>query len=457
MRAPATPPDIDTLLPKYTRTGRRREILRAAGGALPSGRYLHWDQLRHRQPPRGLSREEWWLGIKLARQPLYQELPLVSREGRPFRVALLEALEDALDRLTAQTRGLGALADHEFTPEQRVEARLQEAIHSAQMEGAAIGTPEARGLIESGRDPVTQHEKMVADAYRALELVEEASDEPLTSELITEIHQAMTRRTLALGASGRLRQAHEEPRVYTLRGEPLFTPPPADELIDRLADLCAFANGELPDWPVAPLLRGILIHLWVGYEHPFVDGNGRVARALFRWAMLSQGFPLFEYLPLSRYLRRDKTHYERAYLYTTTDGFDATYFALFLVETITEALDDLGRTDLHQDHVPTEPLGPPRDAPTPPAGKHPQATLIEHALRAGGRLNERQLALVERALRHPEETWTIKQYQAKHHVAYETARLDLQDLYARGLVTRERDGRAWEFHPSADLADRLLG
>lgn len=58
--------------------------------------------------------------------------------------------------------------------------------------------------------------------------------------------------------------------------------------------MCAFPNGHLPDTFIHPAIRAIILHFWLGYDHPFVDGNGRTARALFYWAMLRQNYSLFE-------------------------------------------------------------------------------------------------------------------------------------------------------------------
>ena len=55
---------------------------------LPTGKYLHWDQLRHRTPPDGLSSEQWWLGGCLARSGGMQALPLIDKGAQPFVLAM---------------------------------------------------------------------------------------------------------------------------------------------------------------------------------------------------------------------------------------------------------------------------------------------------------------------------------------------------------------------------------
>src|SRR5271163_984715 len=54
-------------------------------GLVEDGReYVHWDKLRHLEPPIGLSSEEWWLLIKWGRQSSQRVLPLTDPGGRPF-------------------------------------------------------------------------------------------------------------------------------------------------------------------------------------------------------------------------------------------------------------------------------------------------------------------------------------------------------------------------------------
>jgi Fic family protein len=229
----------------------------------------------------------------------------------------------------------------------------------------------------------------------------------------------------------------------------------------------------------------------VGYEHPFVDGNGRIARAMTLWGLLSQGYPLFEYLPMSRIHRREKTTYERSFLWGVSDGFDSTYFALYALDAIDEGLAALA-AGVHPE-PPADPGQTPRPARSRPGVtllpdeialkspqatllpdeialkapqatllpdestvKHPQATMLEHALAIGASLNERQRALVKRSLREPDEVLTIRAHQHRFGIAYGTARADLQDLFARGLVVRRRVGRSWEYRTVREAVDRLF-
>ena len=70
-------------------------------------------------------------------------------------------------------------------------------------------------------------------------------------------------------------------------------------------------------------------------------------------------------------------------------------------------------------------------------------------------LNRRQRELIRHALRHPGFAYTIEAHRASHGVAPMTARTDLLDLEAPGLLSKAQRGRAWVFTPVRDLASRL--
>ena len=75
-------------------------------------------------------------------------------------------------------------------------------------------------------------------------------------------------------------------------------------LQQRLEQLCRFANAELPAAFMHLVARAITLHFWLAYDHPFCDGNGRTARALFYWAMLHQGYWLFECISITSVINK---------------------------------------------------------------------------------------------------------------------------------------------------------
>ena len=123
----------------------------------------------------------------------------------------------------------------------------------------------------------------------------------------------------------RLAERTSRGRGYVRRGLSR-TAASASNCTERMGLMCDFANSKTPEGFVHPVLRSIILHFWLAYDHPFVDGNGRVARALFYWSMLRHGYWLFEFVSISQIILKAPVKYGRAFLYTETDDNDLTYF-----------------------------------------------------------------------------------------------------------------------------------
>lgn len=407
------------------------------------GRYLHWDQLKHRAPPAGFTVEEWWLGIKLSRFALLRDLPLTDAEDKPFRIATVDQVLRMLHQIDQRAAGRIAFPDALTNPETRdryiVSSLIEEAITSSQMEGASTTRKIAADMLRQGRPPADTSERMILNNYEAIQFVRSIKDRPLAPDDVLELHRITTTDTLDdPAAAGRLQKPEEERVAVIDRGtrEVLFNPPPADQLPARLAKMCRFANGEIPASQfVHPVLRAVMLHFWLAYDHPFEDGNGRTARALFYWAMLRAGYWLFEYVSISSILKKAFAQYGRSYLYSESDENDATYFLIHQLEVMLRAIDNL---DEYLQR------------------KIAQIRAVEARLKSVARFNHRQLALLGHALRHPGTEYTIRSHQRSHNVAYATARSDLLALSKARLVIERRIGaKTMIFIAPDDLEQRL--
>jgi Fic family protein len=276
---------------------------------------------------------------------------------------------------------------------------------------------------------------MIFNNYQTMQHILEVRDQDISIDLILEIHRLITDGTLDNpSAAGRFRRSDENIFVGDEYGQVFHVPPPADELSGRAVEMCNFANCQTPSGFIHPLLRSIILHFWLAYDHPFVDGNGRTARALFYWSMLKRGYWLFEFITISKIIHMGPVKYAQAFLYSETDANDLTYFLLYHANVVRRAISDLYKyIDRHTK----------------------QLTEAEKDLRGFTVLNYRQRELVSHALRHPGQRYTIESHRNSHRVVYETARSDLMDLAERGLVDKRKTGKTWVFTPSADLVQRL--
>lgn len=319
-----------------------------------------------------------------------------------------------------------------------VNSLMEEAIRSSQLEGATTSRVIAKELLRSGREPKDRSERMIANNYRALQFMRDEMGEKLSPESILELHRIVTEGTLDdPSAAGRLQQPGERRVAVFDRddGEPIHKPPPAEQLPERMRLLCEFANeGEGSAQFVYPVVRAILLHFWLAYDHPFEDGNGRTARILFFWLMQRRGYWLAEYLPISRLIRRAQSQYARAFVETETDGGDTTYFLIHQLKIIERSIDDLH-------HYLQRKIAEVRN--------------VEQLLHRDDDLNGRQLALLTDAVRHPEGLYSFDSHARSHRVSHETARSDLKQLVDRGLLVQRRRGRMHVFEPAPDIEERL--
>jgi len=441
MRIPRKPPPLLALL---ARGDVRAETLLDTD-PLQGGRYLHWDEIRHRTPPDGLSHEAWWAGIKLARNGLLKPLPLFDKHDRPMLFGMPDPVLHALHSIDRQAAGQIAMPTQIVSREDRdrylISSLIEEAITSSQLEGASTTREAAKAMLRSGRRPRDRSERMILNNYGVMEAIRDLHDQPFTPERVLELHRIATEATLDdPTAVGRFRRPDETIQVVDRDGSTvLHDPPDAASLSERLDRLCTFANGATDDAPfVHPVVRAILIHFMLGYDHPFVDGNGRTARALFYWSLARSGYWLMEYVSISRLLHRAPVPYGRAYLYTETDYNDTTYFILHQLDIIERAI-----TTLH-DYL---------------ARKGTELQSAERQLRQApglaDRLNHRQVALLSHALRHAGHGYTVESHRRSHQVTPQTARTDLLKLAELGLLERNKRGRAFLFRTPADLDARL--
>lgn len=410
-------------------------------GAEPAGEYLHWDKMRHLEPPDGFSHTEWWAAIKLQRSGS-RTIPLVATDGKRFSYTAPEIVERLLHFVDKRCAGTIAMPEVVTSGERAkqhflVNSLMEEAIRSSQLEGATTSRKSALSLLRTGRAPKDRSERMIVNNHRALEFMREEIGEILTPGAVLELQRILTDGTLENpDAAGRL-QRPEDDRVAVFdrqEDSAIHVPPPAEELPARMQAMCDFANELDSDGFVHPVVRAILLHFWLAYDHPFEDGNGRTARALFYWHMKTNGYWLAEYLSISAILREAPAKYMRSYLYAETDDNDATYFIVHQLKVIERAVEQL---HVHLNREVRE------------------LRNVDALLKGAGGFNQRQLTLLAEAIRDPDSNYTYQSHAVSHGVTHETARNDLIELADAGLIELRRSSRPHSYTPAPNLAKLL--
>ncbi|PRD16310.1 Fic family protein [Pantoea coffeiphila] len=305
------------------------------------GRYLPFDEFRHRVSRRD-NVDLAWSMTRRARNAAMQRINYHNEVGQqagliitPAMAAVCERVDKhatrlALKELTQRLKGAGA---------ELSQLRLDEPITSSQLEGANTTTLVARNMLESGREPRTADEHMIAGNARLMAEIPDWIREPLTPDLIRRFH--------ATGMAGIDDEKYQPGEFRTTDdiviadydGNIVHQPPAAVLLPERLEAVCDWVNDSAIY--IHPLIKACILHFMIAHEHPFRDGNGRTSRALFYWFMLKADYDTFRYISISSLLHSAPVKYALSYQYSETDGMDLTYFLEYQARIIARALEHL--------------------------------------------------------------------------------------------------------------------
>lgn len=374
--------------------------------------FEYWDSVKYKRCPAGCTPQQLWTHVKAAR--------MKSRMSVWKKYGITLTLTHQMQRLcheidmnwgrvwdTGDTIGSGLKAQY------LAGSLMEEAIYSSQMEGAATTRKVAKEMLRKKMTPKDKSQRMIANNYQTIQFIVSHKDTPLSPELLLRIHQLMTAQTMQNPLeSGRFRDNNDVVVENGITHETVHTPPPYQEIPRFVDDLCRFFNEEDAPQFIHPIIRGIVIHFMIAYIHPFADGNGRTARALFYWYMLKQGYWLTEYLAISRVIAKSKKSYEKAFLYTESDGMDLGYFVTYNMKVLQQSFQQL------QDYI---------------RRKQEEKQAANTYLRMGN-VNARQAQVIKMFADDPTTVVCVSDLQAKFSVSPTTAKTDLVGLVEMGML-----------------------
>ena len=234
--------------------------------------------------------------------------------------------------------------------------------------------------------------------------------------------------------AGRIRNNNDVVVENGITHETVHVPPSYKEIPQFIEDLCSFFNEQNPRQFIHPIIRGIVIHFMISYVHPFVDGNGRTARAMFYWYMLKQGYWLTEYLSISRVIAKSKKAYEKAFLYTETDEMDIGYFVAYNLKVLEQSFQQL------QNYI---------------KRKQEEKKAASMFLRMGN-FNERQAQIIKMFDDDPNTLVTIKDLQVKFGISPTTAKTDIIGLLEKELISEIALNKVKRAYIKGSKLDELL-
>jgi len=306
----------------------------------------------------------------------------------------------------------------------RHEALIRSAHHSTSIEGNPLSIEEVTDLLE-GRE-VAAHPREQREVLNYAEVLgyiandyQGRPDRPVTEETIRQLHRLVVRGLLPDREAGRCRRV---PVIVGIpaTGEVRFRPPDWEDVPDLVAELVAWLNSPQAE-DLMPVLHAGVAHYECVRIHPFVDGNGRTARALATLILYRRGFDTRRFFALEEYYNVDRASYYDA-LATADQSGDLTEWLEYFVQGIAVEMVRLERRITALQEIV-------RAAPG------------EEASALG--LNPRQIRALELLLGEPRLTTAL--YTEWNRVSRATAQRDLADLVARGLLEQRGIGRGTHY------------
>lgn len=399
--------------------------------------YASWSEVRRWSLPEDVRPEELWRLIQLMRITNYIPSVIHNINGKPFvwPQALLH-FEEVLHNIDMKLGGnLLAHADQEAEPMHRRlinRGIMEESIASSQLEGASTTRKMAKKMLIEGRKPRTRHEQMIVNNYNAMQLIEdEFSKKPLDEITLLSLHNVLTTKTMDdESESGRYRTEKDGEIVVSSRDDAMiyYVAPPEQFLRKEIKRFLAYANDELNDsYFVHPVIKASFLHFWMGYLHPFIDGNGRMARALFYWYLLRKGYWAFGYLPLSASIKKSPNQYRDVYWYSEQDGSDLGYFLDYSMRKIFQSMGDF---DKYLQRMSKE-----------------NVQMSGQARHTYG-FNDRQIQLLQYFYKNKDATISVTTHIKIYGVARMTAINDLKGLLNAEFIVSKKVGRVVLYSPT---------
>ena len=375
--------------------------------------YVYWDKVKYKKPlPEGVTPEMLWSYVKASR--LKQSVMIWDKYG--IKLCVTSQMQRLCHEFDMLFGSFWSSENDSQSAERKyylASSLMEEAIYSSQMEGASTTRVVAKEMLRKNKSPQNKSQQMIVNNYNTIQYITQHRNDPLTEENLLHIHRLMTENTLDdPNNAGRFRTNDEVVVADVVANEIVYTPPTYKEIPEFLDAICYMFNEDNPRIFLHPIIKGVIIHFMLAYMHPFVDGNGRTARALFYWYMLKENYWLTEYMSISRVIAKSKKSYEKTFRYSENDENDIGYFVTYNLRALKISFQQL--TDYIQ--------------------RKQKEKKAANAFMASGNINQRQALILQQFAEDPDLVLTVKEVQSRFSVASMTARKDLSELVQQGYL-----------------------
>ena len=375
--------------------------------------YEYWDKVKYKPLPEGCTSQMLWAQVKASR--IKGLISVWEKYG--INLCITSKMLRMCHEFDMKFGSFWEAENNAQSPEKKYylsSSLMEEAIYSSKMEGASTTRVVAKEMLRKKKSPQNKAQQMIANNYATIQYIVEHKDETLTKESLLYIHRLMTEKTLDNpDDAGRFRTNDKVVVADMVEGDIVYTPPTYKDIPEFVDTVCDFFNNDNPRTFIHPIIKGIIIHFMLAYMHPFVDGNGRTARALFYWYMLKENYKLTEYMSISRVISKSKASYEKSFRYTENDENDMGYFVAYNLRALEISFQQL------RDYI----------------QRKQREKRAASSFMIAGNINYRQAMILQRLKEEPGTIFTVKELQEQFSVSSMTARKDLADLVQQGYLT----------------------
>lgn len=218
------------------------------------------------------------------------------------------------------------------------DALVRLAHYSTRIEGNPLTLPEVEALAEGKDLPVEEKAKLeVLNYFAALRWIGRSSTVKIEEKFLLKLHRLLTRGVLPKPEVGTYKT---KPNAVFSGGRIIYQPPPPQVAGLLTRSLLAWLNSAASQKEHAIIVAAMAHHRLVSI-HPFMDGNGRIARALETWLLYRRGFDTHHIFSLDEYFDHDRSRYYSEIQKVREQGEDLTSWLEYVGEGILETLKKL--------------------------------------------------------------------------------------------------------------------
>lgn len=301
------------------------------------------------------------------------------------------------------------------------EAKARTIHYGTHLEGNDLSFTQARKIMEGKKIIAKERDIQEVINYRNVlkhldKLGEPASDGKklfiYTEKTLKKIHKLIVNRILEKDRTGKYRRTQVVVKEGK-SGKVVFSPPPAVEVPFQLEDFLIWLNSK-KGCQIHPVLRAGISHFELVRIHPFIDGNGRTARAFATLILLIEGYDIKKLFSLEEHFDKDALIYYQSLQSVEKNKGDLTYWLGYFTSCLAVELEQIKE-------------------------KVKKLSLDDKLKDKLGRqiaLSERQIKLVEYLKKH-ERMVMRKAKKLIPKISEDTILRDFKDLMKKGIVKKK--------------------